>query len=79
MHVIARMNIGGPAALVADLMRSAVSGKFEQISVTEYCDEDERDYLDEVATDIMAVRIVGLGRSVSVIKDLLAFAGLIRK
>ena len=32
MHVIARMNIGGPAALVADLMRSAVSGKFEQIS-----------------------------------------------
>jgi glycosyltransferase involved in cell wall biosynthesis len=79
MHVIARMNVGGPAVLVADLMRSVDSGKFEQVLVTGYCDENESDYLDEVATDIQAVRIVGLGRSVSVIKDLLAFAGLIRE
>jgi glycosyltransferase involved in cell wall biosynthesis len=79
MHVIARMNVGGPAVLVADLMRSVDSGKFEQVLVTGYCDENESDYLDEVATDIKAVRIVGLGRSVSVIKDLLAFTGLIRE
>ena len=79
MHVIARMNVGGPAILVADLMRNADSSMFEQALVTGYCDENERDYLDEVATDIEAVRIVGLGRSVSVTKDLLAFAGLIRE
>ena len=79
MHVIARMNVGGPAVLVADLMRSVDSGKFEQVLVTGYCDENESDYLDEVATDVKAVRIVGLGRSVSVIKDLLAFTGLIRE
>jgi len=79
MHVIARMNIGGPAVLVADLMRSVDSDKFEQVLVTGYCDENESDYLDEVATDIKAVRIVGLGRSVSVIKDLLAFTRLIRE
>jgi glycosyltransferase involved in cell wall biosynthesis len=79
MHVIARMNVGGPAVLVADLMRSVDSGKFEQVLVTGYCDENESDYLDEAATDIKAVRIVGLGRSVSVIKDLLAFVGLIRE
>ena len=79
MHVIARMNVGGPAVLVADLMRSVDSGKFEQVLVTGYCDENESDYLDEVATDIKAVRIVGLGRSVSVIKDLLAFVRLIRE
>ena len=79
MHVIARMNVGGPAVLVADLMRSVDSVKFEQVLVTGYCDENESDYLDEVATDIQAVRIVGLGRSVSVIKDLLAFTGLIRE
>ena len=77
MHVIARMNVGGPAVLVADLMRSIDSSKFEQVLVTGYCDENESDYLDEVATDIKAVRIVGLGRSVSVIKDLLAFTELI--
>jgi glycosyltransferase involved in cell wall biosynthesis len=79
MHVIARMNVGGPAVLVADLMRSVDPSKFEQVLVTGYCDENESDYLDEVATDIKAVRIVGLGRSVSVIKDLLAFTGLIRE
>jgi glycosyltransferase involved in cell wall biosynthesis len=79
MHVIARMNVGGPAVLVADLMRSVGSGEFEQVLVTGYCDENESDYLDEVATDIKAIRIVGLGRSVSVIKDLLAFTGLIRE
>jgi glycosyltransferase involved in cell wall biosynthesis len=79
MHVIARMNVGGPAVLVADLMRSVNSDEFEQVLVTGYCDENESDYLDQVATDIKAVRIVGLGRSVSVIKDLLAFTGLIRE
>jgi glycosyltransferase involved in cell wall biosynthesis len=73
------MNVGGPAVLVADLMRSVDSDKFEQVLVTGYCDENESDYLDQVATDIKAVRIVGLGRSVSVIKDLLAFTGLIRE
>ena len=73
------MNIGGPAVLVADLMRNVDAHKFEQILVTGYCGEDESDYLDEIATDIEAVRIVGLGRSVSVLKDLLAFTGLIRQ
>ena len=79
MHVIARMNVGGPAVLVADLMRSVDSSKFEQVLVTGYCDEHESDYLDEVATDIKAVRIVGLGRSVSAMRDFLAFTGLIRE
>ena len=79
MHVIARMNVGGPAVLVADLMQSVDSDKFEQVLVTGYCDENESDYLEEVAKDIQAIRIVGLGRSVSVIKDLLAFTGLIRE
>lgn len=79
MHVIARMNVGGPAVLVADLMRSIDSCEFEQFLVTGFCDENESDYLDEVATDVTAVRIIGLGRSVSVFKDLMAIAGLIRE
>ena len=79
MHVIARMNVGGPAVLVADLIRSVDSQDFKQILITGYCEENESDYLDEVATDVKAVRILGLGRSVSVIKDVLAFNGLIRE
>ncbi len=63
MHVIARMNVGGPAVLVADLIRSVDPRTLEQVLVTGYCDDNESDYLDEVAKDIKPVRILGLGRS----------------
>jgi glycosyltransferase involved in cell wall biosynthesis len=79
MQVIARMNVGGPAVLVADLMRNLDSQKFSTVLVTGYCDENESDYLDEVARDVAAVRIPGLGRSVSPLKDLGAFFLLIKE
>ena len=73
MQIIARMNVGGPAVLVADLMRSFDSQKVDSILVTGYCDNNESDYLDEVATDLKAIRLPGLGRSISPLKDLNAF------
>ena len=79
MQIIARMNVGGPAVLVADLMRNLDSSKFETRLVTGYCDENESDYLDEVATDIKAIRIPGLGRSISIGKDLKALFLLMRE
>lgn len=79
MHVIARMNIGGPAVLVADLMRSVDPCNFEQVLVTGYCDDSEIDYLDEIARDLKAIRVAGLGRTVSCIKDLRALIALIRE
>ena len=79
MQIIARMNVGGPAVLVADLMRNLDSQKFSTVLVTGYCDENESDYLDEVAHDVAAVRIPGLGRSVSPLKDLGAFFLLIKE
>jgi glycosyltransferase involved in cell wall biosynthesis len=77
MQIIARMNVGGPAVIVADLMRGLDSSKFEQILITGYCDNNEADYLDEIATDVKATRIAGLGRSVSPLADLKAFIGLL--
>jgi glycosyltransferase involved in cell wall biosynthesis len=79
MQVIARMNVGGPAVLVADLMRSLDTQRFSTVLVTGYCDENESDYLDEVAQDVAAIRIPGLGRSVSPLKDLRAFFILIKE
>jgi glycosyltransferase involved in cell wall biosynthesis len=79
MQVIARMNVGGPAILVADLMRNLDSSKFETRLVTGYCDENESDYLDEVATDIKAIRVPGFGRSISIRQDLKAFFLLMRE
>jgi glycosyltransferase involved in cell wall biosynthesis len=79
MHVIARMNVGGPAVLVADLMQSVDTGMFEQFLVTGYCDKNESDYLEELAIDIPSVRVLGLGRSISIQKDLSALIGIIRE
>ena len=79
MQVIARMNLGGPAVLVADLMRNLDHEKFSTVLVTGYCDENESDYLDEVAQDVASIRIPGLGRSVSPLKDLSAFFLLVKE
>jgi len=77
VQIIARMNVGGPAVIVADLMRSIDFSKVEQVLITGYCDSDEADYLETVATDIKATRIAGLGRSVSLVADIRAFFALV--
>ena len=77
LQIIARMNVGGPAVIVADLMRGLDTTKFEQKLVTGYCAENEADYLETVATDVKATRIAGLGRSISLAADAKAFLALI--
>lgn len=79
MQIIARMNVGGPAVIVTELMRGLDSTCFEQVLVTGYCDETESDYLEEFATDIKVTRIAGLGRSVSPIADFLSLIDLVAK
>ena len=79
MQIVARMNVGGPAILVADLIRNLDSSKFETRLITGNCDENESDYLYEVATDIKAIRVPDFGRSISIGKDLKAFFVLMRE
>ena len=78
MEIIARMNVGGPAVIVAELMRGIDATKFEVLLVTGYCDKTEADYLDTAATDIKAIRIEGLGRSLSLKQDVVSFFSLVR-
>jgi len=78
VQVIARMNVGGPAVIVAELMRGLDPAKFQVVLITGFCAGDEADYLDEVARDIPVTRIVGLGRSVSAIDDIKSFFTLVR-
>lgn len=73
------MNVGGPAVIVADLMRGLDSARYNQELITGFCDQNEADYLETVATDITATRIAGLGRSISPSADLRAFTSLITK
>ena len=79
MRIIARMNVGGPAVQVSGLMRGFDVHIFKQELVTGYCAADEADYLEKVATDVKAVRIDGLGRSIKPRADLTALFAIIRE
>jgi len=78
MQIIARMNVGGPAVIVAELMRGLDPMRFQVILVTGNCADDEADYLFEVAQDIPAIRIGSLGRSVSLFGDVQSFFRMLK-
>ena len=77
-QIVARMNVGGPAVIVADLMLGLDRKRFEAILVTGYCADDEAEYLGEFGPDIPVTRVTGLGRSVSLYADLKSLLGLIK-
>lgn len=79
MRIIARMNVGGPAVQVSGLMRGFDNQVFKQELLTGYCSTDEADYLEKVATDVQAIRIDGLGRSIKPRADLTALFAIIRE
>ena len=79
MRIIARMNVGGPAVQVSGLMRGFDSSEFDHRLYTGFCTADEADYLDNVATDVVAVRIEGFGRRVNLGGDIKAFFALIKE
>lgn len=80
LHVIARMNIGGPAVEITTLMQKADSSNIEQLLVTGYCQsgEAECDALEELLESGTALRIDSLGRLVRPWDDLKAIAQLIK-
>ena len=57
MRIITRMNVGGPAVQVSGLMRDLNYNEFDHRLYTGFCETDEADYLDSVATDVKAIRI----------------------
>lgn len=79
MRIIARMNVGGPAVQVSGLMRGFDSSEFDHRLYTGFCATDEADYLDTVATDVVAFRIEGFGRRISLGGDIKAFFALIKE
>ena len=79
LRIIARMNVGGPAVQVSGLMRGFDQELFAQELLTGYCAADEADYLEKVATDVKAIRIDGLGRSIKPRADLTALFAIVKE
>lgn len=78
MHVIARMNVGGPAVEIVELVRGLNPDDISQRLVTGFCGDDEADFLESQAFDIFATRVEGLGRHLRPTDDAKALATLVR-
>ena len=50
VHVIARMNVGGPAILISDIVRELDREEFDVRLITGNCGDDEADYLETQAS-----------------------------
>jgi glycosyltransferase involved in cell wall biosynthesis len=79
MRIIARMNVGGPAVQITGLMRGLNNTEFDHRLYTGFCGDSEADYLNSVATDIVAIRVEGLGRRVNFWNDVKAFFSLVKE
>lgn len=75
VHVIARMNVGGPAALITQLLE----GLPDQFLLTGEVQEGEAEYLDLRSPDTTFTRVPGLGRSVRPGDDLRALRFLVHE
>lgn len=72
LRIIARMNVGGPAIQVTNLMESLSASEFEQLLISGYCEENEKEYLSEHEVKFPFKRIKHLGRAVNPLSDLFA-------
>jgi glycosyltransferase involved in cell wall biosynthesis len=72
LRIIARMNTGGPAIQVTNLMKSLPETMFEQLLITGYCPQNEQDYLETHNIDVNFRKIKQLGRALNPVKDMLA-------
>lgn len=78
LQIVTRMNTGGVAVLIGNLMRNYDADAFEFKLVAGVCDGSEEDYLQAIARDIPAVKIASLQRAISPIKDLAAFIKIVK-
>jgi glycosyltransferase involved in cell wall biosynthesis len=77
MRVIARMNVGGPALQITQLMRGLRAEHFDHRLYSGFVGPGEADYVTLCAPDVDVRRIPVLGRSVRPGDDLRALARLI--
>ena len=78
LRIIARMNVGGPAVQICNLMNRLDRGHFEQLLVTGNCGEGEKEYLEGEKVEFQIHRIRELGVSINFLRDLVAILKIIK-
>jgi len=78
LHVVTRMNVGGPALEIENLMRGITASHIRQMLLTGECGPTEEDHLINNPSDISVTHIKGLGRRISPLSDLAALVAVMR-
>jgi glycosyltransferase involved in cell wall biosynthesis len=74
LHLVTRMNVGGVAVLLDNLMANIDKNKFEALLATGVCESPEGEYLDNRNIDYRLQRISSFHKSVRVVDDLKSLA-----
>jgi glycosyltransferase involved in cell wall biosynthesis len=77
VHIVTRMNTGGVAVLIADLVSGLDPNLYEVHLITGKCSPGEEDYIQARGITLREVRIDSMSRSLRPIMDLKAFITLI--
>ena len=78
VSIISRMNVGGPAVLLSELIKNLPQEEFEHTLITGTCLDNEIDYLDSHPLDSDVIYIDEIKRSILPINDIKSFFKLIR-
>jgi glycosyltransferase involved in cell wall biosynthesis len=76
VHIVTRMNTGGVAVLIGNLMKGLDPNKFDLTLITGICDSTEEDYLEKIATSIPFSKVESLQRAISPRQDFVTFIKL---
>ena len=76
VSIISRMNVGGPAVLVAELAASLENSEFSHTLITGKCEGNEKDYLENRQLPGKVIYIRQMSRSIMFWNELVAFVSL---
>ncbi len=76
VHIVTRMNTGGVAVLIGNLMKGLDPNKFDLTLITGSCDSTEEDYLEKIATSVPFVKVESLQRAISPLQDFVTYLKL---
>ena len=78
VSIISRMNVGGPAVLLADLIQNFPDDEIDHVLITGRCEPNEIDYLDTHIIKSKVIYLDEMKRSVLPLSDIRTFPKLIR-
>jgi glycosyltransferase involved in cell wall biosynthesis len=78
LHLVTRMNVGGVAVLIDNLLENIDSSKYEVLLVTGSCEAPEGDYLDSRNPNYRFIRLANFHKSLKIKDDVSSTMSLIK-